>query len=201
MVISVTTLRLEHRELTRSKILDAVLEIVAAGELDSLSVPAVARRSGVSLATIYRYFPSKADLVAAAAEVPSRRALAERPPPTGDGDADFAMVITAMWKEFAEHLALLRHSVASSAGRGMRKARLARSRRHVERYLEHRGVDPASADGQRLVATILLVSGSLGLLELHDRQGLPVGDAIGTSLWAVRTLVDAVAEQQGGTRT
>ena len=39
-------------------------------------VPAVARRSGVSVATFYRHFPSKDDLLAAAAAVPSRLALA-----------------------------------------------------------------------------------------------------------------------------
>ena len=37
-------LRDEHRELTRRKVLEAVLDLVADGSLDELSVPAVARQ-------------------------------------------------------------------------------------------------------------------------------------------------------------
>ena len=68
-------LRDEHRELTRRKVLAAVLDLVADGSLDELSVPTVARASGVSVATIYRYFPTKDELLAAAAAEPSRQAL------------------------------------------------------------------------------------------------------------------------------
>jgi hypothetical protein len=38
---------------------------------------------------------------------------------------------------------------------------------------------------------LLLVSGSLALVELHDRQGLDVDDALDASLWAVQTLIEA----------
>src|SRR5436190_8711493 len=48
-------------------ILDAALAEYAANGLDGMSVDAVAARAGVSKATIYRRYPSKAMLVAAAA--------------------------------------------------------------------------------------------------------------------------------------
>jgi AcrR family transcriptional regulator len=48
-------------------ILDAALVEYAAGGLDGMSVDAVAARAGVSKATIYRRYPSKVDLVMAAA--------------------------------------------------------------------------------------------------------------------------------------
>ncbi len=48
-------------------ILDAALAEYAANGLDGMSVDAVAARAGVSKATIYRRYPSKAELVAAAA--------------------------------------------------------------------------------------------------------------------------------------
>lgn len=48
-------------------ILDAALAEYAANGLDGMSVDAVAARAGVSKATIYRRYPSKAALVAAAA--------------------------------------------------------------------------------------------------------------------------------------
>ena len=51
-----------------------MLDLVGDGRADDLVVPDVGRRSGVSLATIYRYFPTKDALLDAAADEPSRRA-------------------------------------------------------------------------------------------------------------------------------
>src|SRR5258706_11194929 len=183
-------LRDEHRELTRQKVLGAVLDLVAQGSLEELSVPAVSRHSGVSLATIYRYFPTKDHLLAAAADEPSRQALAvesDRRP----GDDDFATFQRAMWTSFATNLPLLRHQVTSEAGRDMRQARLARSSAQLAAYVARRGVDPESAEGERLIALLLLVSGSLALVELHDRQGLDVDDALSASVWAADVLIGA----------
>jgi len=183
-------LRDEHKELTRRKVVEAVLELVAEGSLDELSVPAVARRSGVSLATIYRYFPTKDELLLAAAQEPARQAMtaedSRRP-----GDDDFVAFQRSMWTSFASNLPLLRHQITSEAGREMREARLAYSRSQLAGYIAGRGVDATSAEAERLIALLLLVSGSLGLVELHDRQGLSVDDALAISLWAAEVLIRA----------
>jgi AcrR family transcriptional regulator len=189
-------LRLEQRDLTRRKILGAVLDLVADGALDELSVPQVARRSGVSLATIYRHFPTKDDLVAAAAEEPARQALASPTRPHVDDDDPLTAYQRAMWHEFAGNLPLLRHQITSQAGRELRQARMERSRHEVGRYLAHAGIDPDGPEGRRLVALVLLLSGSLGLVELHDRQGLDVDDAVAVTQWALRALVNATLESE-----
>lgn len=183
-------LRDDQRELTRRTILGAVIDLVAHGTLDKLSVPAVSQQSGVSVATIYRYFPTKDDLLAAAAAEPSRRAL-DAAAPRLPGDDDFAAFQRAMWTDFSHNLPLLRHQLTSEAGRSMRESRLARSREMLSGYIRSQGVDPNSAEGQRLMALLLLVSGSLGLVELHDRQALGIDEAIDVSLWATRALIEA----------
>lgn len=183
-------LRDDQRELTRRTVLTAVIDLVAEGTLDELSVPAVSRRSGVSVATIYRYFPTKSALLAAAAAEPSRHALAGAAP-RRPGDDDFAAFQRAMWNDFAHNLPLLRHQLTSEAGRAMREVRLERSRELLAGYVRGQGVDPEQPEGQRLIAMLLLVSGSLGLVELHDRQGLDIDEAIETSLWATRALITA----------
>jgi AcrR family transcriptional regulator len=188
------SLREDHRRLTRDKILSTVLELVADGSVDELSVPAVARRSGISLATIYRYFPTKDALLAAAAEEPARQALdADAGPPVAGDDALAAFQRT-MWRRFAGNLPLLRHQVTSQAGREMRQARLERSRQQLARYLDGFGIDPSSPEGSRLTSLVLLLSGSLALVELHDRQGLAVDDAVDMTGWAVHALVAATAD-------
>ncbi len=60
-------------------ILDAALAEYAANGLDGMSVDAVAARAGVSKATIYRRYPSKAELIIAAAN-----AAAEEQTPSPD---------------------------------------------------------------------------------------------------------------------
>lgn len=171
-----------------------MLALVSEGELDELSIPAVARRSGASAATIYRYFPNRDQLLAAAAQEPARQAVAADPVAAADGGDPLAAFMGTMWRELSRNLPLLRHQVSSAAGREMRQARLEQSRGMTASYLASRGVDPTSPDGERVVALILLVTGSLGLVELHDRQGLPVERAIDTAGWALQVLVEAAAE-------
>lgn len=61
-VESMTASQLERR----SRILDAVLTLVAEDRVDDMLMREVVDRSGVALGTIYRYFSSKDHLVAAA---------------------------------------------------------------------------------------------------------------------------------------
>ncbi len=67
---TMTVAQLERRR----RVLDAVIELVAAGRLDDLGMKDIAERSGVALGTIYRYFSSR-DHVAAAALLEWARAL------------------------------------------------------------------------------------------------------------------------------
>lgn len=193
------SLREAQRTLTRHKVLAAVLDLVASGSLDELSVPAVAERSGVSVATIYRYFPTRDELLAAAAAEPSRQALAQSPAARPDDD-EMAAFQRAMWHDFARQLPLLRHQVASTAGREMRAARLDRSRSSLAGYIERQGIDPDTDVGQRLISLLLLINGSLALVELHDRQGLDIDDAIERSLWAMHALIDATRHESSDER-
>jgi len=142
------------------------------------------------VATIYRYFPSRGELLSAAAQEPARQALAaqgSRP------DDELATFVHAMWTDFARNLPLLRHQISSTAGRDMRQARLERSRDALGAYLVTKGLDPTSPEGERVLELSLLLTGSLGLLELHDRQGVPVERAVPTVLWAVEALIEATS--------
>jgi AcrR family transcriptional regulator len=189
------SLRTEQRELTRSKIVQAVLDLVADDALDDLSMPAVARRSGVSLATIYRYFPTKDALIAAAAREPARVAFADGFA-TREGEDVLAAFLRGLWPDLAGNLPLLRHQLSSAAGREMRQSRLEQSRRRYADFLPQFGIDPASPEGERLVAALVLVTGSLALVELHDRQGQSVGDAIETAHWAAMALIESTRKER-----
>ena len=56
------SLRETHLQATRNRILDALAELLNECHPASISVPDVARRAGVGVATVYRHFPKKMDL-------------------------------------------------------------------------------------------------------------------------------------------
>src|SRR5438045_6481661 len=60
------SLRYEHAAAARERILSAVAELVERGAPEELTMPHVAAASGVSLRTIYRYYPTREKLIEAA---------------------------------------------------------------------------------------------------------------------------------------
>jgi AcrR family transcriptional regulator len=184
-------IRTAQRELTRQRILDAVLDLVADGTLTEVSVPDVARRSGASVATIYRYFPTKDELFQAAAEEPARRAAGDLPREQLELGGEY---LRKMWTAFARNMGLLRHQVASDAGREMRSARYESSRQWFAEAAAERGIDPATPEGERLVRLSLLLTSSLAFVDLHDRQGVDAETAAAEVTWAVRALERATRE-------
>jgi AcrR family transcriptional regulator len=190
-------LRDDLRQVTRERILDAVLDLVSEGAMGELSVPQVARRSGVSVATIYRYFPTKDAMLDAAAETPVRRVSTAVRPGDLDEAADF---LRAMWRDFTDNIALVRRQAASEAGREMRDRRLATSRAWFAEMLERRGVDPKTIEGERLLHVALLLTSSLAFLDLHDRQGLGADEAADHVTWAVTELIDSTRRAQPAPR-
>ena len=87
------SLRQRHSELTRELILRTVAAILEDGDAAELAVPAVARRSGVSLRTVYRYFPTREELIAAAGEWIGVNVLGGRIPSVlGDTDPFYASI-------------------------------------------------------------------------------------------------------------
>src|SRR5690242_13911026 len=60
------TLREQHADATRERILSAVADLLEADGGEELTVPRVAEASGVSLRTIYRYYATREDLLEAA---------------------------------------------------------------------------------------------------------------------------------------
>src|SRR5436190_4771353 len=60
------SLREQHALATRERILGAVADLLDHGDAEELTVPAVAEASGVSLRTVYRYYPTREELLEAA---------------------------------------------------------------------------------------------------------------------------------------
>src|SRR6266853_2217062 len=58
-------LREERAVQTRERILDGLVQVLARNGIAELSIPLIARAAGVSISSVYRYFPTKKDLITA----------------------------------------------------------------------------------------------------------------------------------------
>ena len=188
-----TDLRAEHRSATRDRILGAVSALVAEGHPAAISVPAVAKRAGVGVATVYRYFPNKEELLDAAATAPVTPEAARLP----SSFREVGTTLTVAWGQLAEQLPLVRNQLGSPVGRELRRRRWEAKHAAMATVAAADGIDPESEVGRRLLGVADVLTSSTALLELHDKAGVPVDEAATWCGWAVEVLRKASKREVG----
>jgi len=155
-----------HRADVTTRSVEAFLELLETSSPEGVSMPAVARRAGISVRTLYRYFPSRDDLRRTASgwlERGSRVAMAGR-------ELDLSNIqqfLRHLWRDFAKELPAVRVQHSTPEGRAMRVERLPAARAEAARAL------PAEIMGRRraeLVDLLVAVTSSSMFLELVDRM-------------------------------
>ena len=185
--MTATSVRDDHRAATRRRIVEAVSALIAEEHPATISVPAVARRAGVGVATVYRYFPTKEallDAVTYAAVSPDAARLPRR-------FDELEPSLSTAWGELADQLPLVRGQFASPVGRELHRRRWEDKHAAMAAALRDEGVDPESDAGRRLLGMADVLTSSTALLELHDKAGVAVDDAAAWCAWAVRVLFRA----------
>jgi AcrR family transcriptional regulator len=119
-VVKPASLREQHADLTRERILAAVAELLERGEAGELTVPAVADASGVSLRTVYRHYPTREALLEAAARWIGEQFFAHRYPRDLDEVAD---LYQDGCRDFDRRPGLVRAMALSQLGREVRAYR------------------------------------------------------------------------------
>jgi AcrR family transcriptional regulator len=157
----------QHRADVRARIANAYLELLDTESPSGISMPAVAAQAGVSVRTLYRYFPTKEQLRRDAA-MWFHDVAAER---LDGGTLDLSTMSEyrrLLWGEMANWLPAVRLQHTTPEGREMRAERLAPSRALVDAALEP---DVGGERRAEIVDLIVAVSSSSMLLELVDRMG------------------------------
>ncbi len=178
-----SSLRDQHVDLTRDLIMRAFQRLLQNDLPDAITYPQVAEAAGVSLRTVYRYFPTRVDLLKSAAAW-----LAEftdgvewRDPRTVD---DLAGVVPEMGRIFDEHTNVFR-ALAGDELQDQRREAVAAAVADVSGNL------PAD-EARRAEAVLGYIRSGRAWLVLHDHYGLD-GDGIVTALdWAASTLLENV---------
>jgi AcrR family transcriptional regulator len=165
-----SALRDEQAEATRTRILDATVRLMASG-IASVSVPAVAREAGVSVATVYRHFSSKLELLDGIYPHLERRAgLSElRIPQTLDEFRDGVREIIRRIDSLDEEG---RAVMASQAAEEARAASLPRRLVYARRLLDSLVPPLVDEDADRVARLIVVLTSSVVLRTFRKRFGL-----------------------------
>lgn len=157
------SLRERRQRETRLAIVDAYLELSHRDGAMTVSIPAVAELSGVSVRTIYRHFANKDEIQTAAAFRMSEEALfgGSMSESTAHNLAD---QLKMLWTGLAANIPAVIAERAAPAGRAIRVTRLAEARKTSAAAFAH-DANPETVD------LLIAVTSSSMFLELVERMG------------------------------
>lgn len=185
-------LRDQQAEFTRNKLMEAAKRVLDTHSLDEFSIQKVAEEAGVSHRTIYRYYPSRQELLDAFTEWLEDTIAPEKPAPPQNLD-DLTRASRQVFDRFDEFAPYFRASLLLSS-RGEPIEPTSRSERDQRfRTLLAEVTDPL--DEQQARQVYALIRHLLGIRtwqEFHDRFELRDGEAGEAAAWAVDVLIDAL---------
>ncbi len=185
-MIHAMSLRDERRDDTRRRIVDAVAALLVDESPAALSVPEVARRSGVSVRTIYRYFPDKERLVRSVAELGDPATVVGLPDPSGRDLADY---LRRAWDDNIQR-PHLRAQLRTTEGQEVRAARRRAQRPFIDQVLDAWDLDLDPTSARRLVDVLQLLTGAATLVELTDVLGESTDEAASVAAWTVQAVLE-----------
>ncbi len=180
------SLREQHALATRERILGAVADLLERGDTHEVTVRAVADASGVSLRTIYRYFPTREELLEAAGRWIGDELLKHPYPRDLDEVAD---LYEEGALDFDERPGLVRALALSHLGREVRGYRRRERLDAIGQALRRELTELSDAELMRAQAVLAYLHNMLAYTTLREENGLSgqeIGEAIG---WAIRTLI------------
>jgi len=187
----VSSLRREQSEATRMRIVEAVARVLARG-VTELSVPAVAAEAGVSVATVYRHFKTKPELIAGLREH-FWNMLENRPADWSSGKyASIAELLDELPRIGARLAAVdpaLLSAVASEGLDAYRREHRAERLNPIEIALRRERPDLAPADLRKLRDVIAVLVSSSGMRAFEIMTGASPQAAGETMAWAIRRLL------------
>ena len=191
------SLRDQHAAMTRERILGAVADLLERGDSGELTMPGVAEASGVSLRTIYRYYPTREELLEAAGRWIGDELLKHPYPQDLDEVADLYQVGC---RDFDERPGLVRALAFSQLGQRVRGYRRRERLESIERALRTELAGLSEEELRNAEAVLAYLHNLLAYTTLREENGLSgeqIGEAIG---WAIRTLIEDLRNRNRNSR-
>lgn len=187
------SLREQHANVTRERILSAVAELLERGDAEGLTMPGVAEASGVSLRTVYRYYPTREQLLEAAGRWIGDELFKHPYPRDLDEVADLYEIGC---RDFDDRPGLVRTMAFSQLGQRARGYRRRERLQAIRHALQAELSALPEPDLRRAEAILAYLHNMLAYTTLREESGLS-GDEIGEAVgWAIRTLVEDLRQRQ-----
>jgi AcrR family transcriptional regulator len=192
------TLREQHAELTRELILRALAELLQNERAGEFSMADVARNAGVSLRTVYRHFPTREELLAAATDWIDARIFGDVP--FDETVEDLPKLFRYACEQWKEHPRLARAMALSQAGQS------GRADRRVERLARIHGAlaevtnELPHEEKRKAVAVLAYLENVLAWVTMRDATGLESGEVEEAVEWAMRTLIEDLRRRNHAAR-
>ena len=191
------SLREQHAMATRERILGAVADLLERGAAEELTIPAVAEVSGVSLRTIYRYYPTREQLLEAAGRWIGDELLKHPYPRDLDEVAD---LYEEGARDFDARPGLVRALAFSQLGQRVRGYRRRERLEAISRMVRSELTELSETELRRAEAVLAYLHNMLAYTTLREENGLSgeeIGEAIG---WAIRTLIADLRKRNRNSR-
>lgn len=181
------SLRDEQARHTRELILEGLIRVMAHGNPTEITIPAVARESGVSVPTIYRYFSTKEELLRALGDYSMQR-FQLAPPMPPQSPEDLVTMIRQVFSRYAESEELLRATALSEQLSETRDEMLPWRIKYVDLALESLAQRLSEQERIYLRTLVLILTTTSSVRAFTDYLDLPITEAIDTVAWMIRTL-------------
>jgi len=191
-------LRDERAVQTRTRIHDGLVEVMARNGIAELSIPLIAREAGVSIPSVYRYFPTKRDLITALDEYAHQRGsftLDEFGPL--ETPEDLARIVPLTFKRRAAIESTLSAAMNSRLGYTMRRHEFADRAKHFCNALRPAMKNLSRKEQQWLTDTIFILSSYACVRAFRDYLDLDPDEAGKRVAWAIRLLARGAGSANG----
>src|SRR5260370_597017 len=186
---SPSRLRQEHIERTRDLIMEGLIRTMANGAV-TWSIPEVARESGVSVPTIYRYFRTKQELVEGLSAYVVRKAgLAAMPPPRSP--QELVAMVREMYLRSEGMGDAMKMASVSELAQEIRKESIPLRLKMIEMALTPVLSSFPEQERVYLVRMILLLTSSALIRAFDQYLDLAGAEAADTISWAIFALTRA----------
>jgi AcrR family transcriptional regulator len=191
-------LRDERATQTRTRILEGLVQVMARNGIAELSIPLVAKQAGVSIPSVYRYFPTKKALIAALDEYAHQRGsftLAD----FGQLETpeDLARIVPLTFKRRAAIESTLSAAMNSRLGYSMRRQEFAERAKHLSRALEPVANKLGRKEQQWLTDVVFILSSYACVRAFRDYLDLDTDEAGKRVAWAIRLLTRGAGTGNG----
>jgi AcrR family transcriptional regulator len=186
-------LRKRQADDTRQRIVNAALELIKQQPHDSFTHEQIASRAEIALRTVYRYFPSRDELLDAVwQESTAKLRLSSFP----NSETSLIEAIDPVFRSLDENAALMRGLLRSNAGQEMRARDNEHRRQGIADALEN-ATRHLEEDARRRVTAVFQTLFSARAWEImRDRAGLAEGEPAQAAMWAIQTLLSALYRDQ-----